>query len=197
MSDEIDQRREAFRTFVEARGGVASVARKAKVSATTLYSYLGGKSASLLDRTSNPIATAFGVSVEEMFGGERPARTVPVVYHVGAGATVYALPDQEPFDFVDAPEDASDSTVAGRIEGSSMGAMFDGWLLFWDDMRSPVTPDLYGEVCVVSLYDDRVLVKQLRPSKEPGLFHLFSNTEPPILDVPVRWAAKVTQMRPR
>jgi len=197
MSDEIHQRREAFRRFVEARGGVTKISKEAGVSPTTLYSYLGAKSASLLDRTAHPIATAFGVSVEEMFGGERPTRTVPVVYHVGAGATVHALSDQEPFDFVDAPEDASDETVAGRIEGTSMGAMFDGWLIFWDDMRSPVTPDLHGEVCVVSLYDDRVLVKQLRPSREPGLFHLFSNTEEPILDVPVRWAARVTNMRPR
>ncbi|WP_292229395.1 hypothetical protein [Brevundimonas sp.] len=197
MSDDIIRRREAFRQFAEARGGPAKLARTSKVSATTLYSYLDGKSASMLDRTTSKIATATGVSVEEMFGGERPTRTVPVVYHVGAGASVYALSGQEPFNYVEGPDDATDETVAGKIEGTSLGEMFDGWLIFWDDMRSPVTPDLHNEVCVVSLYDDRMLVKKIRPSREPGLFHLFSNTEPPILDVPIRWAAKITGMKPR
>lgn len=197
MNETIRRRREAFRDFVKASGGVAAVARLSGVKASTLYSYLDGKSASLLDRTTSPIATAFDVPVEQLFGGERPLRQVPIVYQVGAGAEVHSMLSAEVFDYVEGLDNATPATVAGQIQGSSMGSMFDGWLVFWDDMRCPVTPDLLGTICVVALHDDRILVKKVEASRTPGLFHLMSNTEPPMLDVPLLWAARVTGMKPR
>ncbi|MFC5374013.1 helix-turn-helix domain-containing protein [Brevundimonas faecalis] len=198
MSDEIEQRRAALAAFVREHGGVASVARHAKVSQTTLYSYLSGKSASLLDRTSAPIASAFGVTVDQLFGVEPVARQVPIAYYVGAGSEVHAFAEgQGPYDYVDAPAEATDNTVAGKIEGVSLGRVLNHALVFWDDVRSPVTQDQHNRLCVVELHDGRVLVKELQPARTPGLFHLFSETEPPILDVPLRWAAVVTSIRPR
>ncbi len=158
-------------------------------------------------------ARAFGVGAEWLYDGEGSmhpggtqatssftprARMAPVVGHVGAGAraTLYAE-GQGPLGHVSAPEDASETTVAVEIRGDSLGAFFNEWLVFYDDVRSPVTPDLHGRLCVVGLGDSRVLIKQLRPSRTPGLYHLFSQTEEPILDQEILWAAVVTGMRPR
>jgi hypothetical protein len=104
---------------------------------------------------------------------------------------------QGPFDYVPAPEGATENTVAAEIRGQSLGPFFDEWLVYYDDVRSPITPDQFGQLCVVGLPDGRVLVKQVRPAREPGQFHLLSQTEAPILDQEVAWAAKVTNMTPR
>lgn len=137
-----------------------------------------------------------------MSGGDAGAgatsRTVAVVGLVGAGsvATLYSE-GQGPFDEVEAPYDATPNTVALSIEGVSLGPAFDKGLVFYDDVRSPVTPDLHGRLCVVGLEDGRVLVKVLRSAGD-GTFHLISNTvEEPMLNQYVAWAARVRDVRPR
>ena len=52
-------------------------------------------------------------------------------------------------------------------------------------------------MCVCGLSDGRVLVKALKRSQIPGYWTLLSNTEPPIYDVALDWAALVREMRPR
>ena len=52
-------------------------------------------------------------------------------------------------------------------------------------------------MCVCGLADGRVLVKALKRSQIPGHWTLLSNTEPPIYDVLLEWAALVREMRPR
>jgi hypothetical protein len=124
---------------------------------------------------------------------------VPVAGYVGAGAEahLYAA-GQGPLDHVHGPDDSTASTVAVEIRGESLGPIFNEWLVFYDDVRSPVTPDLHGRLCVVGLPDDRVLIKQVRPSRtEPGLYDLHSQAEAPLLAQEVLWAAKVKTMRPR
>ena len=93
--------------------------------------------------------------------------------------------------------DATESTVAVEIRGDSLGTFFNRWLVFYDDVRRPVTPDLIGELCVVGLEDGRVLVKQVRRGRAEGLFTLFSATEKPIADVAIAWAAKVNSISRR
>ena len=118
--------------------------------------------------------------------------------YVGAGAAAhyYALPDND-LDDVDAPEGSNEATVAVEIRGDSLGGFFDRWLVFYDEVRRPVTPDLIGRLCVVGLEDGRVLIKKLQSSREQGLFNLLSQTEGPITDIPVEWAARVKVMMPR
>ena len=124
--------------------------------------------------------------------------TVPVVGYVSAGAEAVLFGEgQGPFDDVPAPAFASPETVAVEIRGESLGPFFNEWLVFYDDVRSPITPDLIGELCVVGLPDKRVLIKKIQNSRTEGLYHLLSQNEPPILDVPVDWAARVTGMQPR
>jgi hypothetical protein len=128
----------------------------------------------------------------------RSPTTVPVVGYVKAGAeAVLYAEGQGPFDEVPAPEGATEKTVAVEIRGESLGEFFDEWLVYYDDVRSPITPDQLGQLCVVGLPDGRVLVKKVRPAREPGLYHLLSQTEGPILDQEVEWAALVKQMSPR
>lgn len=124
--------------------------------------------------------------------------SVPVVGYVSAGAEL-ALYDQGqgPFDYVSPPRDSKPTTVAAAVRGSSLGPLLDEAIIFYDDVRSPVTPDLHGKMCVVGLEDGRVVVKQLMPG-DSGRFHLLSNSaEPPLFNETVAWAAKVTDIRPR
>lgn len=125
-------------------------------------------------------------------------RTVPVVGYVAAGsAAILYSEGQGNLDQVTAPDNAGPKTVAAEIKGDSLGPVLDNWLVFYDDVRSPVTPDMHNQLCVIGLADGRVLVKRLRPAAN-GLFHLDSNSnEPTLTDQVVEWAALVTNMRPR
>ncbi len=129
---------------------------------------------------------------------EPAAPKVPVAGYVGAGAEAhfYAVA-QGDLDEVEAPEGSTKQTVAVEIRGDSLGTFFDRWLVFYDDIRSPITPDLIGKLCVVGLDDGRVLIKKLQRSRVHGLFNLVSQNEPPIVDATIEWAARVKSMMPR
>lgn len=127
-----------------------------------------------------------------------PERQVKLVGYVGAGAEAhfYAIADDN-LDTVPAPDGVTESTVAVEVRGTSLGSIFDRWIIYYDRVNSPVTPDLMGRLCVVGLENGKVLVKRLRASKIRGLFNLESNTEDTIFDAAVTWAARVKSMAPR
>jgi transcriptional regulator with XRE-family HTH domain len=182
----------------------APLATRLKLSDSFIRDILRGKTRSPRAESLEKLASALGTTSDYLLGKsdqaevERGERTVPLVGYVGAGAAAhfYAAGDGN-LGEVPAPEDATPETVAVEIRGESLGSLFDQWLVFYDEVRSPVTHDMIGRLCVVGLPYDRVLIKQIRPSKSPGLYHLLSNTEPPILDVEIVWAAKVKSMVPR
>lgn len=151
-----------------------------------------------LEKLAKALQTNVSSLVGEAEAHDRIRRTVPVVGYVGAGAAAhfYGTGDGE-LDRVEAPDYANENTVAAEIRGESMGPLLEHWLVFWDEIRTPVTPDLLGHICVVGLPDDRILVKQLKAASAPGLFHLISNNEAPMLDQEIMWAAKVKGMQPR
>lgn len=128
----------------------------------------------------------------------RHIMTVPLVGFVGAGAAASLFAEgQGPFDEVDAPDDATSSTVAVEVRGESLGALFDQWLVYYDDVHDPPGRELINKLCVVGCADGRILIKKLTRGQLPGHFTLLSNVEPPIYDVLVEWAARVKTMRPR
>lgn len=130
--------------------------------------------------------------------GPPDGRRVRVVGYVGAGseAHYYAIA-QGDYEEVEAPAGCTDRTVAVEIKGKSFGPLLDSWLVFYDDVRSPISEDMLGEVCVVGLADDRILIKQIRRERD-GSFTLISNSaDEPIRNVEIEWAAKVRDMRPR
>jgi transcriptional regulator with XRE-family HTH domain len=141
-------------------------------------------------------AAAFGIDAGEVVTDRRPA--VPVVGYVGAGSEAHFGTSQGPMDEVPAPDDATPQTVAVEVRGESLGTFFDGWLVFYDDVRSPITDDLVGRLCVVGLEDGRVLVKKVqRARNDPDRFDLHGQFGDPVLDVTVTWAAPVKSFAPR
>lgn len=129
---------------------------------------------------------------------ESTTDSVAVVGYVGAAETANLFSEgQGPFDFVPPPAGRGPKSVALEIRGASLGPALDGGLIFYDDVRSPVTPDLLGRLCVVGLDDGSVLVKILRTGKD-GRYDLYSNTPgEPARSEKVEWAARVIDIRPR
>lgn len=126
------------------------------------------------------------------------ARGVRVIGYVGAGAAAHRYDlEASDLDEVPPPLGSGDKTVAVEIRGDSLGANFDRWLAFYDDVRSPVTQDLIGRLCVVGLDDDRVLIKKILAGRLPGTFDLISERGEPIRAVRIKWAARVKNMTPR
>ena len=137
---------------------------------------------------------------DEVFGTGADAVSRPPIAIVGmasAGGDEIAFADgQGPFGEVDAPEWATDRTVAVQIRGASLGKLLDGWLAFYDDRHDPPTEALHGRLCVCGLADGRVVLKKLLPGSRAGLYHLESSTEGTMFDRAVIWAAKVLELRP-
>ena len=106
-------------------------------------------------------------------GGSRPlAPKAPLIGYVGAGAVAHFYSDgQGPFDEVDAPYDAKPETVAVQVRGHSLGALFDNWIVFYDDIRNSPDDSLVGRMCVCGLADGRVLIKALKKSPPTGLWN--------------------------
>ena len=143
------------------------------------------------------IAELLGCEVSDLID-EAATGTVPVVGLVGAGAKMSLFAEgQGEVDRVPAPEGTTKNTVAVEIRGTSLGELFDRWLVYYDRVSDPPSEHLIGRLCVVGLSDGRILVKKLMNGQLPGRFNLISNTEAPIYDQEVSWAAKVKQMSPR
>lgn len=183
--------------------GLSQTALGKRVNAgqTTISSWERGRTEPTREDVQR-IATALDVDVAQLElneeGSQPPTKTVRLVGFVGAGALAhYYASGSGDLGDVDAPPNASKETVAVEVRGDSLGPLFESWLIFYDDVRTPVTPDLHGRLCVVGLPDDRVLVKKIRPAGRAHHFHLLSNNEEPILDQEVLWAARVKSMTPR
>lgn len=124
--------------------------------------------------------------------------TVPLVGYVGAGTETHLFSEsQGPFDDIDAPEGATEDTVAVEIRGDSLGSFFDHWIVFYDDVRAPMQASLIGVLCIVGLSDGRILIKKVIRGGRRGLYTLLSQFEPPIYDVTIEWAARVKNMMPK
>ncbi len=161
------------------------------------YAKLEAGTRRLSDKWIERAATAYGVDAGDVV--RDAPRFVRVSGYVGAAseATFFAA-GQGSADEVLAPDGATDSTVAVEIRGGSLGPFFDGWMVFYDDVRRPVTDDIVGKLCVVGLADGRVLVKRLvRSPGSRGLFHLYGQFGDPVLDAAVDWAAQVKVVVPR
>ena len=184
-----------MRSLREGRGWTQDEAAAALGTTRNHYAKLEGGSRPLSDKWIGLASDAYGVDPGAVVTERRA--TVPVAGYVGAGTEMHLYAEgQGSRGEVQAPEDVSDRTVAAEVRGESLGPIFNGWHVYFDDRREPVTDDLLGRLCVVGLSDGRILVKKLVRGPGPGAFELHGQFGDPILDAEVRWAARVTSMMP-
>jgi hypothetical protein len=129
---------------------------------------------------------------------EETTPKVPVIGYVGAAdeAHFYAVA-QGDLDHVLQPSGSSNSTVAVDIRGDSLGPWFNKWLVFYDSVRRPPTPDVIGEFCIVGMSDGRILLKQVHKGGAEGLYNLSSPDQPTIIDAKIEWVSKITSLSQR
>ncbi|MCM0752006.1 hypothetical protein DEA98_14135 [Brucella pseudogrignonensis] len=92
--------------------------------------------------------------------------------------------------------DFTPNTVAKVVRGYSMGAIRDGWLVFYEQEFAPPHAGLRDKLCVVMTSDDRDLVRFVKKGRLPGRYDLLTVTGEPILDAELKWAAEVTLIKP-
>ena len=187
-----------LRALRDGRGWSQEAAAAALGTTRNQYVKLELGTRRLSDKWIERAAEAYGIDAGDVVTSARRG-LVPIAGFVSAGSemTLYAS-GQGNHGEVDAPEGSTDNTIAVEIRGESLGPFFNGWLVFFDDVRSPVTDDIIGRLCVVGLQDGRVLIKRLVRSRGTAdLFHLYGQFGDPILDVPVAWAAQVKNVMPR
>jgi hypothetical protein len=124
---------------------------------------------------------------------------VPVIGRVGAspeGIVLFATGD-DPSELVPIPPGGAASARALKVVGHSMrGVADDGALIYFEDQRTPPTPDMLGHVVVVETDTDEVLVKRLLRGSRPGVYDLESVAGPVRQDARLRWAAHITAIIP-
>lgn len=122
-------------------------------------------------------------------------RRIQLSGYVGAAQTVYQF-DEGGAGWADAPPESPASTEAVEVVGDSMLPLYrEGAILYYSRQLSPESQ--LGELCVVRLEDDRVMVKTIRRGSEPGLYTLASLNAPDIEDVALQWAAPIDWIKPR
>jgi hypothetical protein len=129
---------------------------------------------------------------------EQEQPTIPVWGQAGAGGEVLRFHEGGiEIDRIPAAEfEWDERTGAVEIVGDSLGMLFDRWYAIYDEVRHPPTTDLIGKLCILELADGRVFIKRLKKGRGKR-FTLESNFEAPILNVEVKWAARVKNMVPK
>lgn len=156
-------------------------------------------------RRAKEYAAAFGVSAEWLYDAAGPAVAgaasglSPVIGHVGAnpdGTVLFAL-GQDPAELAPIPPGGTDRARALKVVGHSMrGLADDGALIYFEDQRTAPTPDMLGQVVILEIDTDEVLVKRLLRGSRPGLYDLESIAGPMRRDARLRWAAHITAIIP-
>lgn len=119
------------------------------------------------------------IEIDELMGGTSfvPVR-VRVIGNLITGSKVVLLDGR--LDEVIVPDTSPIATKAIKIRGDSLGALFDRWLLLYDDVRTPPTIDLRDQLCVIGFEHDTTVKK---------LDNIATLDGKPIL-----WAAAVRQL---
>jgi phage repressor protein C with HTH and peptisase S24 domain len=154
-------------------------------------------------RRARDYGRAFSVRPEWLYDAQGPSAgqpgPAPVIGRVGAdpGGEVLLAGGQVQPEFAPLPPGGTERAVALRVTGHSMrGLADDGALIYFEDQRTPPSPDMLGQVVVVELDTGEVLVKRLLRGGAPGRFDLESLAGPTRRDARLRWAAHITAIVP-
>lgn len=147
------------------------------------------------------LAPHLGIAAVELLFSDPQLEDIEVVGQVGAdteGQIIHG-DGQGQLGWVDPIPGATASTVAAIIRGHSMRPYAeDGGIVYYDDRRDPPTDDMLGEVVIIGLEDNRVLLKRLlRPTiGKKGFFDLESFNGDQMPNQRVEWAAFVSAIIP-
>ncbi|WP_374344800.1 helix-turn-helix transcriptional regulator [Phenylobacterium sp.] len=189
---------------IEAGHETAAAAAEAHGWNRNTYASNENGNASFSYRRAKEYAQAFRVRPEWLYDAQDPMRgggdgLVRIIGKVGAnpeGIVLFAT-GQEGDDLAPIPPGGTDSAVALQVAGHSMrGLADDGALIYFEDQRTPPTPDMLGHVVVVETESDEVLVKRLLRGSSPGRYDLESVAGPTRHDARLRWAAHITAIIP-
>lgn len=189
---------------IEAGHETAAAAAEAHGWNRNTYASNENGNASFSYRRAKEYAQAFRVRPEWLYDAQDPMRgggdgLVRIIGKVGAnpeGIVLFAT-GQEGDDLAPVPPGGTDSAVALQVAGHSMrGLADDGALIYFEDQRTPPTPDMLGHVVVVETESDEVLVKRLLRGSSPGRYDLESVVGPTRHDARLRWAAHITAIIP-
>lgn len=125
-----------------------------------------------------------------------PPGFVRLMGRVGAGQTFTPL-DEEPYEYVEAPPDVSETTEAVDVDGDSMFPAYeDRSRIFYSKILPPEM--MVNKRAVIKLADGSMTVKVLRSGSEPGLWTLQSINAryDDMVDKAVEWAAPIDWVKP-
>ena len=143
------------------------------------------------------IADLARIPLDEFIGMSQHRILVPIIGYIGAGAEMFLHSEADgDLEAVAAPEGATQETVAVEIRGGSLGETWDGWLVFYDRNKLPISDDMLGRLCVIGLADGRVVVKVPKKGQIDGLYNLHSEFSPPLYDQSVIWVSRITHLTP-
>jgi len=146
-------------------------------------------------------ATFFRTTPEWLLYGRarRSSNLSRIIGQVGAdvSGSVIMTTAHENWDMAPPPPGATSRAVALDVRGDSMHTFAEnGALIYFEDQRAPLDPDLIGVPCVVETEDGRVLVKRPKRGSQPGLYDLESDFGPVMRDVRLTWAAEIIAVIP-
>lgn len=127
---------------------------------------------------------------------------IAIVGRVGAGpeGSIQFTDSPGGLGHAPAPPGANDRTVAVEVSGNSMRPIaFDGWLVYYEDRKSGLTPEMLGQPCIIGLPSGHTVMKTPQSGSKAGLYDLESAnpTIDTMRDQRVKWAALVTAIVPR
>lgn len=163
------------------------------------------QSTGLKEEHARKYARAFGVSLSWLMTGRGDPKgkdgesLVRIIGQVGADASgsVIMTTAHESWDMAPPPPGATSRAVALDVRGDSMHTFAEnGALIYFEDQRAPLDPELIGVPCVVETEDGRVLVKRPKRGSQPGLYDLESDFGPVMRDVRLTWAAEIIAVIP-
>lgn len=91
---------------------------------------------------------------------------------------------------------ATDETIGVSVRGYTMGAIRDGWIVFFKDRKSKPHEGLQDELCVVKTIDGRLLLRFVKKARRVNRWDLVSVTGDPIIDAELAWAEPVDYIQP-
>lgn len=126
-----------------------------------------------------------------------PTRVIPISYTVGAGQEVFAVDEDSAQGYEAVSGFWGVEVELAVVKGDSMWPMFeDGAKIYFGPSRQPRLDD-NRKMRMVRLADDRLLVKVMRRTNEPGIWTLESFNAPPIEDKVVYAVAEILRIEPR